>query len=88
MGCAPDYGVLWPDRLWMVELKTEHASHRAGGQLAAYFELARHHFPTLRLDLLYLTPPMPSVELPAPPGSCFADLRWGDVAPADHAGAG
>jgi hypothetical protein len=80
MGCAPDYGVLWTDRLWMVELKTERASHRRD-QLGAYFEFARHHFPALRLDLLYLTPPMPSVEPPVPPGSRFAHLRWGDVAP-------
>ena len=27
-GCAPDYGLLWAGRVWMVELKTERASHR------------------------------------------------------------
>jgi hypothetical protein len=41
VGGAPDYAVLWPDRLWMIELKTEAASHRRG-QLRQYFELAHH----------------------------------------------
>jgi len=27
-GGAPDWAVLWPQRLWLIELKTEKASHR------------------------------------------------------------
>ncbi|HET6917459.1 MAG TPA: hypothetical protein VFH56_15325, partial [Acidimicrobiales bacterium] len=38
-GGAPDYAVLWEDRLWLIELKTERASHRRG-QISGYFELA------------------------------------------------
>jgi hypothetical protein len=47
-GGAPDWAVLWPDRLWIVELKTERASHRAA-QIPSYFELGRHHHPARRL---------------------------------------
>lgn len=49
-GCAPDYGLLWKDRLWMVELKTERASHRPA-QLPGYLELAAYHYPSCRIDL-------------------------------------
>jgi hypothetical protein len=35
----PDWAVLWPDRVWMVELKTESGSHRPD-QLPPYFDLA------------------------------------------------
>lgn len=44
-GGAPDYALLWDDRLWLIELKTEKASHRVE-QVPYYFELAHHHFPT------------------------------------------
>ena len=54
-GCAPDYGVLTADRLWIIELKTERGSHRSG-QVESYFELGRHHYPDARVDLTYLTP--------------------------------
>ena len=37
-GCAPDYGVLTADRLWIIELKTERGSDRSG-QVESYFEL-------------------------------------------------
>lgn len=49
-GGAPDYAVVWPDRLWMIELKTEARSHRRG-QLRLYFELAHHHHRGLPIDL-------------------------------------
>src|SRR5688500_13076491 len=48
-GGAPDYAVLDGDRLWMIELKTEAASHRRD-QLPSYFNYARHHHPQARID--------------------------------------
>ena len=59
-GCAPDYGVLMDARLWIIELKTERGSDRHG-QVETYFELGRHHYPQLRIDLTYLTPGMAAV---------------------------
>lgn len=79
-GCAPDYGVLTTDRLWIVELKTERGSHRPG-QVESYFELGRHHHPELRIDLTYLTPGMSAVAAGAPTGSRLAQVTWEQVMP-------
>jgi hypothetical protein len=79
-GCAPDQAAIWPDRLWMIELKTERGSHRRG-QLTSYFVLGRHHFPSTAVDLLYLTPPMEIEQPDVPDGSRFAHLNWYDVRP-------
>lgn len=79
-GCAPDYGVLTPDRLWIIELKTERGSHRSG-QVQSYFELGRHHHPELRIDLTYLTPGMSAVADGAPGGSRLAQVTWQQVMP-------
>jgi hypothetical protein len=79
-GCAPDYGLLSKDRLWMVELKTERASHRPT-QLPSYLQLGAHHYPTCRIDLTYLTPPMALTPPPAPPGMRFAHITWDQVVP-------
>ncbi len=70
-GGAPDYAVLWDDRLWLIELKTEKASHRAG-QIASYFELAHHHYPDAMVDVLDVTPPM---EAPYDPPAPWAGTR-------------
>jgi hypothetical protein len=79
-GCAPDYGLLWEDRLWMVELKTERASHRPA-QLPSYFELAAYHHPSCGIDLTYLTPSMPLAPPSVQPGMRFAHISWGQVQP-------
>lgn len=79
-GCAPDYGVLMPDRLWIIELKTERGSHRSG-QVESYFELGRHHYPDRRIDLTYLTPGMSAVAAGAPSGSRLAQVTWEQVMP-------
>jgi hypothetical protein len=79
-GCAPDWAVLTSERLWVIELKTETASHRAG-QLPAYFEMARHHHPDHRVDLTYLTPPLALREVSVPDGSRLAHLTKDDVMP-------
>ena len=79
-GCAPDYGVLTPGRLWIIELKTERGSHRSG-QVESYFELGRHHHPELRVDLTYLTPGMAAVAAGAPSGCRLAQVTWDQVMP-------
>ncbi|MDQ4085900.1 MAG: hypothetical protein M3165_08800 [Actinomycetota bacterium] len=77
----PDYGVVWPTRLFLVELKTERASHRAA-QIPYYLELAAHWHHDLDVDLLYLTPSMPLVTPEvASPLQRFAHLTWAEVAP-------
>lgn len=79
-GCAPDWAVVSDDRLWIVELKTEVASHRAG-QLPAYFELGSHHYPGRRLDLTYLTPPLDLHGYVEPEGTRFAHVTWSELLP-------
>ncbi|MEV0975060.1 hypothetical protein [Microtetraspora glauca] len=79
-GGAPDYAVLWEQRLWMIELKTETTSHRPG-QVTGYFTLADHHYPAARIDLTYLTPPMPLARPTTGEQMRFAHLTWGQVTP-------
>lgn len=79
-GGAPDYAVLWPDRVWIIELKTEVSSHRPA-QLPSYLALAHHHHPGCAIDLTYLTPSMLKPPPEPHPWSRFAHLTWGEVAP-------
>ena len=79
-GGAPDYAVLCNDRLWMIELKTEAASHRRD-QIPSYFELARHHHPGLQLEVTYLTPPLSVDPTPQVLAGRFAHVTWDQVAP-------
>lgn len=79
-GSAPDWAVRDENRLWLIELKTEPGSHRPT-QLPAYFELGRHHHPTHRIDLTYLTGPLEKPPPPVPAGSRYAHLTWADVLP-------
>ncbi|NRQ32458.1 hypothetical protein HII36_11495 [Nonomuraea sp. NN258] len=79
-GGAPDYAVLWDDRLWLIELKTETSSHRRG-QLATYYTLAGHHHPGLSLDLTYLTPPFTFKPPSDRDGVRFAHVDWTQVVP-------
>jgi len=79
-GGSPDYAVLWPGRVWIIELKTESGSHRAD-QLPMYLDLAHHYFPDALIDMTYLTPPL---NKPAPhcaPWSRFAHVTWQQVQP-------
>ncbi|MGW0631788.1 hypothetical protein [Streptomyces sp. NPDC002758] len=77
----PDFAVLWEDRVLLVELKAEIASHTPG-QCERYLALGRHHHPRRRVDLVYLTPTMPSTT-PAglPEGCLYAHLTWAAVLP-------
>jgi hypothetical protein len=76
----PDWAVLWPDRVWMVELKTEEGSHRPD-QLPHYLDLGAHHYPHATIDLTYLTGPL---DKPAPglhAGQRYHHIVWADVLP-------
>ncbi len=78
-GGAPDYAVLWDDRLWLIELKTEKTSHRAD-QISTYFNLARHHYPRAVIDVLYVTPPMHAPYDPPGPWGRYAHTTWTELA--------
>ena len=75
-GGSPDYAVIRDGALWMIELKTECASHRKG-QLTGYVELARHHYPDCALSLTYLTPPIILPGLPDRPGLALRSRHLG-----------
>lgn len=77
-GGAPDYAVLFDDRVWLIELKTEKASHRHD-QIPGYFELAHHHYPKAAVDLLYVTPPMDAPYQPEGDWARYAHTTWGDL---------
>ncbi len=79
-GGAPDYVVLWPNRIWIIELKTEVASHRAG-QLPLYLELGHHYFPDASIDLTYLTPPCEKRPPETTSWSRYSHVTWQQVAP-------
>lgn len=79
-GGAPDYALLWPDRVWMVELKTERGSHRPD-QLPSYFRLAVHHYPDADVDITYLTPPMHKPAPEANDRQRYAHVTWAQAAP-------
>jgi hypothetical protein len=77
----PDHAVRWPDRLFLIELKSERSSHRCD-QLPHYLTLADHHHPDRKIELLYLTPTMdvtPPVTHPA--STTYAHTAWAEVGP-------
>jgi len=76
----PDWAVVWSDRVWMIELKTEAGSHRPD-QLSYYLQLAAAAHPSCSLDLTYITGPLkkPAPELVA--GQRYSHLTWGQVLP-------
>jgi hypothetical protein len=76
---APDWAVLWSDRLWIIELKTEVASHRHD-QVPTYFDLAHHHYPDSQIDLTYLTPPMNATYEDENDRGRFSHVAWEPVA--------
>jgi hypothetical protein len=76
----PDWAVLWADRVWVIELKTEAGSHRAD-QLPYYLRLAAAAHPGCRLDLTYVTGPL---SKPAPAlleGQRYSHVIWDEVVP-------
>jgi hypothetical protein len=79
-GGAPDWAVVWPHRLWLIELKTERASHRPH-QLPYYFELGSHHFPGRPVDITYLTGPLSKPAPSTKDGQRYTHLTWDQVVP-------
>ena len=76
----PDWAVLWPDRAWVIELKTEAGSHR-DDQLPYYLLLAAAAYSGCRVDLTYVTGPL---SKPAPrlgDGQRYSHLKWSQVLP-------
>ena len=76
----PDWAILWPHRVWMVELKTEAKSHRPD-QLPHYLDLGAHHHPHAAIDMTYLTGPM---DKPAPNVRArqrYHHIVWTEVLP-------
>jgi hypothetical protein len=80
LSASPDWTLVFEDRVWIIELKTERGSHRIT-QLPHYLELAAHHFPGRAVDITYLTGPLkkPAPELRA--GQRNVHLMWDDVLP-------
>lgn len=76
----PDWAVLWPDRVWMIELKTEAGSHRPD-QLPHYLDLGAHHYPEAAIDLTYLTGPLSKPAPDVRAGQRYHHITWTDVLP-------
>lgn len=79
-GGAPDYGLLWDGRVWLVELKTEPGSHRRD-QLPSYFRLAAHHYPDADVDITYLTGGLTKPAPEAAGNQRYSHVTWRQVAP-------
>jgi hypothetical protein len=79
-GSAPDWAVFTPQRLWIIELKTERGSHR-DAQVPTYVATGRHYYPDLQVDLTYLTGSMPEYSPGLPEGTRYAHLTWQQVVP-------
>jgi hypothetical protein len=80
-GGAPDWAVLWADRLWLIELKTEKGSHRPD-QIPGYFSLAHYHYPAARVDISYVTPPMTAPYDPVGAWERYCHTPWAGLVPA------
>lgn len=76
----PDWAVLWPDRAWVIELKTEKASHR-DDQLPYYLYLATAAHPGSRVDLTYITGPLAKPGHALVQGQRDSHLTWESVLP-------
>ena len=76
----PDWAVLWSNRLWVIELKTEAGSHRAD-QLPYYLLLAAAAHPGSRLDLTYITGRLTKPPPTLLAGQRYSHLTWEHVLP-------
>lgn len=74
----PDYAVITPTRLWIIELKTEQGSHRSG-QLPLYARLATHHYPAHQIEITYLTGQMPRETSFPLASASFCHIFWSEV---------
>lgn len=76
----PDWAVLWRDRAWIIELKTEAGSHR-DDQLPYYLLLASAAHPGCRVDLTYITGPLSKSPPEISAGQRYSHLTWAQVLP-------
>jgi hypothetical protein len=76
----PDWAVLWRDRAWIIELKTEAGSHR-DDQLPYYLLLAAAAHPGCRVDLTYITGPPSKSPPETSEGQRYCHLTWAEVLP-------
>ena len=76
----PDWAVLWPDRVWVIELKSEAGSHRAD-QLPYYLRLAAAAHPSCRVDLTYITGSLTKPPPALSEGQRYSHLQWTQVLP-------
>ena len=76
----PDWGVLWADRIWVIELKTEPGSHRPT-QLPYYLRLAAAAHPDRNVDLTYITGPLTKPAPDIAEGQRYSHVQWTDVLP-------
>jgi hypothetical protein len=74
----PDYGILWENHLWIIELKTDSSSHRKS-QLPHYLKLARYNYPNHSIEILYLTPEMERKDIDGSGKHSLSHLFWPDV---------
>jgi len=76
----PDIGLVWPDRIILVELKTDPGSIR-DGQLDWYTKLAATNYPSRQIDLLSITrDPVPDPPPEMATEARYANLTWKDLA--------
>ena len=76
----PDWALLWPDRVSVIELKSEPDSHRAD-QLPYYLHLAAAAHPTCRVDLTYITGPLAKPAPALGEGQRYSHLQWTQLLP-------
>lgn len=76
----PDWCVLWADRVWVIELKTERGSHRSD-QLPYYLRLASAAHPQRRVDLTYITGPLEKAAPAITDGQRYSHQQWRQVLP-------
>jgi len=75
----PDYAVITPAALWIIELKTEAGSHRKE-QLPFYARLANRRYPELQISITYLTGPMARIESISDVNVSFRHMLWAEIA--------
>lgn len=80
LSASPDWTLVFEDRIWIIELKTERSSHRAN-QLPHYLDLASHRYPGRAIDLVYLTGPLIKPAPALREGQRYVHLTWDDVLP-------
>ncbi len=72
--------MLWRDRAWIIELKTEAGSHR-DDQLPYYLVLAAAAHPGYQVDLTYITGPLNKRPPEISDGQRYSHLTWAQVLP-------